>query len=67
MWLSKVNVYCKYNVEREIVVVKKGKFVLPSSKKKKFFHQDLEYKESILNKFGGMFGLLEQHFGHERM
>ena len=23
MWLSKVNVYCKYNVEREIVVVKK--------------------------------------------
>ena len=65
MWLSKVNVYCKYNVEREIVVVKKGKFVLPSSKKKNFLHQDLEYKESIWDKFGGMFDFFEDIFVHE--
>ena len=33
--------------------------------KKKFFHQDLEYKESIWDKFGGMFGLFEENYVHE--
>ena len=31
-------------------------------KKKKFFHQDLEYKESIWDKFGGMFDFFEEIF-----
>ena len=80
MWLSKVNVYCKYNVEMEIVVVKKKgnlysqvpkrkKMVMNEMKmlepKKKFFHQDLEYKESIWDKFGGMFDFFEEIFVHE--
>ena len=34
MWLSKVNVYCKYNVEREIVVVKKENLYSQVPKKK---------------------------------
>ena len=57
--------------------MKKGKFVLPSSKKKKngdewnedvgtkkkILHQDLE--ESIWDKFGGMFDFFEEIFVHE--
>ena len=33
--------------------------------KKKILHQDLEYKESIWDKFGGMFDLFEEIFVHE--
>ena len=33
--------------------------------KKKILHQDLEYKESIWDKFGGMFDFFEEIFVHE--
>ena len=65
-------------MEREIVVVKKGGNLysqVPKKNgdewnedvgtKKKFFHQDLEYKESIWDKFGGMFDLFEEIFVHK--
>ena len=35
------------------------------TKKKKILHQDLEYKESIWDKFGGMFDFFEEIFVHE--
>ena len=62
-------------MEREIVVVKKKNLYSQVQKekkngdewnedveKKKFFHQDLEYKESIWDKFGGMFDFFEEIF-----
>ena len=53
MWLSKVNVNCKYNVEREIVVVKKKKGNLYSQvpKRKKMVMNEMKMlnKKKILS------------------
>ena len=51
MWLSKVNVNCKYNVEREIVVVKKENLYSQVPKRKKMVMNEMKMlnKKKILS------------------